>query len=128
MAADRNRDLIDRFYGEMWNRFDTSQIPMLLTEDIRFRGSLGQEKSGWREFEDYVRFIQSAFPDFLNEVIEVVSEGDRAFARLLYSGTHGGRSSGWPRPGASSATRVRHDSGFADRASRTCGCWATFTA
>ncbi len=34
--------LIERFYYQMWNRFDKAQIPLLLTEEIRFRGSLEQ--------------------------------------------------------------------------------------
>jgi hypothetical protein len=70
MAAltDRNRRLINRFYHEMWNRFDKSRIPALLTKDIRFRGSLGQQKNGHDEFAEYVDFIQRAFPDFSNEI------------------------------------------------------------
>jgi steroid delta-isomerase-like uncharacterized protein len=92
MAAqsDRNRRLITRFYHDMWNRFDKSLIPALLTEDIRFRGSLGQRKNGHYEFAEYVDFIQRAFPDFSNEIEEMISEGDKAFARLTYRGTHRG--------------------------------------
>ena len=89
-AKDRNRELIERFYREMWNRFDKSLIPILLTEDVRFRGSLGQNKIGHAEFADYVDFIRRAFPDFTNEIEEVISEGDKAFARLTYRGTHRG--------------------------------------
>ncbi len=89
-AADRNRLMIKRFYHEMWNRFDQSLIPELLTEDIRFRGSLGQSKTGHAEFARYVDFVARAFPDFTNEIEEVISEDDKAFARLTYRGTHRG--------------------------------------
>ena len=90
MRQNRNRLLIERFYFEMWNRFDKTIVPDILTEDLQFRGSLGQSKSGHAEFHDYVDFIQQAFPDFSNEIEEIISEGDNAFAKITYRGTHRG--------------------------------------
>jgi predicted ester cyclase len=90
MRQNRNRLLIERFYNEMWNRFDKTVLPDILTEDLRFRGSLGQLMRGLAEFGEYVDFIQRAFPDFSNEIEEIISEGDKAFARLTYRGTHRG--------------------------------------
>jgi steroid delta-isomerase-like uncharacterized protein len=90
MTSSRNVELIGRFYDEMWNRFDKSLFPDLLTEDIRFRGSLGQHALGYEQFEGYIDRIRRAFPDFTNHVEEIVSEGDRSFARLTYRGTHRG--------------------------------------
>ena len=85
-----NIRLIERFYEEMWNRFDKSIVPKLLSEDFEFRGSLGQSKRGHAEFGEYMDFIQAAFPDFHNAIDAVVSEGSRSFARLTYTGTHRG--------------------------------------
>jgi steroid delta-isomerase-like uncharacterized protein len=90
MEQDRNRSLIHRFYYEMWDRFDKAIITDLLTDDLRFRGSLGAFKSGRNEFGEYVDFIQRTFPDFSGEVEEIISEGDKAFARLTWQGTHCG--------------------------------------
>ena len=90
MIPNQNHLLIERFYLEMWNRFDKTVIPDILTEDLRFRGSLGQSKNGHAEFGEYVDFIQRAFPDFTNEIDDIISEGDKAFARLTYRGTHRG--------------------------------------
>ena len=90
MRQNRNRLLIERFYLEMWNRFDKTIVPDILTEDLRFRGSLGQSKSGHAAFGEYVDFIQRAFPDFSNEIEEIISEGDKAFAKLTFRGTHRG--------------------------------------
>ena len=84
-----NVALIERFYTDLWNRFDKSLIPVLLAEDLEFRGSLGHDKRGHGEFAEYVDFVRAAFPVFTNTVEEVVSEGDRSFARLTYWGTHG---------------------------------------
>jgi predicted ester cyclase len=90
MRQNRNRLLIERFYLEMWNRFNKTIIPDILTDDLRFRGSLGQSKTGQAEFGEYVDFIQRAFPDFSNVIEEIISEGDKSFAKLAYSGTHRG--------------------------------------
>jgi predicted ester cyclase len=90
MSQDRNRLLIERFYHELWNRFDKTVFRDILAVDLRFRGSLGQTKRGHREFGEYVDFIQLAFPDFSNDIAEIISEGDKAFARLTYRGTHRG--------------------------------------
>ena len=78
MQQNRNRLLIERFYCEIWNGFDKTLFPDLLTEDLRFRGSLGQYKRGHTEFGEYVDFIQRAFLDFLNGIEEIISEGDKA--------------------------------------------------
>ena len=99
MAQDRNRLLINCFYHDMWNRFDKTLFPALLTEDIQFRGSLGQSKKGYAEFGEYVDFIQRIFPDFTNEIEEVISEGDKAFAKLTYRGTHRGEVFGFAPTG-----------------------------
>lgn len=85
-----NAALVRRFYGEMWNRFDHAMIPELLDVDFAFRGSLGTETRGHAEFAGYMDAIRAAFPDFCNEIVEMVSEGDRVFARLRYTGTHRG--------------------------------------
>jgi steroid delta-isomerase-like uncharacterized protein len=96
MLANLNVHLIGRFYNEMWNHFDKGLFPELLTEDIRFRGSLGQSAVGYGEFGQYVDYIHNAFPDFTNHVEEVVTEADKSFARLTYRGTHEGEIFGIP--------------------------------
>jgi predicted ester cyclase len=88
--AHEQRLLIGRFYDDMWNQFDKAVFPDILDPHIKFRGSLGQEKVGYTEFGDYVDFIQAFSPDFHNTVLTTISEDDRTFARLSYTGTHQG--------------------------------------
>ncbi len=94
MNDNRNRQLIQRFYWDLWNRFDQTVIPQILAEDLRFRGSLGQEKIGHAGFGEYMDVIQGAFPDFTNEIEDIISEGDKAFARLTFRGTQRGETLG----------------------------------
>jgi steroid delta-isomerase-like uncharacterized protein len=90
MSRSGNVRLIETWYYRMWNRWDKSAFEEILTPDIAFRGSLGQVKRGYDGLSEYMDFIRTAFPDFTNRIEEVISEGEKAFARLTYTGTHEG--------------------------------------
>lgn len=92
-------DLVVRFYAELWNRWDDAAVNEVLAEDFVFRGSLGTEtvgREGWRGYRDTVR---EGAPDFHNEVLDLVCAGNRAAARLRYSGHHMGPLAGIPATG-----------------------------
>jgi steroid delta-isomerase-like uncharacterized protein len=86
----RNKDLIRRFYDEMWNLWNLAKADELLADEIVFRGSLGTETRGRAQFCDYMRHVQRAFPDFHNTIKEIAADDDRVVARLAYTGTHRG--------------------------------------
>ncbi len=90
MNSDEQIRLIDRFYNDMWNRFNKSVFGDILEPKIHFRGSLGQTKVGFDEFGEYVDYIQAFASDFHNEVLSTITERNRTFARLSYTGTHQG--------------------------------------
>jgi predicted ester cyclase len=98
---------VRRYYEEMWNKWDFALTDKILTEDIRFRGSLGAEMRGRGEFRNYVLQVQSAFPDFHNRIDELVVEADRAVARLTYTGTQRGKLFGLAPTESKSATMAR---------------------
>jgi steroid delta-isomerase-like uncharacterized protein len=85
-----NRRLIERYYNDMWNRWDFRLVDELISPAVKFHGSVGVSVEGLDGFRDYMRFIRSAFPDFHNTIEEIVAEGDRVAARLTYTGTHQG--------------------------------------
>ena len=90
MSRSRNIRLIETWYYRMWNRWDKSTFEEILTPDIAFRGSLGHVKRGYDGLSEYMDFIQAAFPDFTNRIEDMISEREKAFARLTYTGTHEG--------------------------------------
>ena len=53
-------------------------------------GSLGITVRGIKGFQRYVSTVRSAFPDFHNQLEDLVAEGDKVVARLTYTGTHRG--------------------------------------
>ncbi len=92
-------DLLRRYYEEMWNAWNFDLAGELLTADFRFRGSFGVEIAGVDKFRDYMRLVQSAFPDFHNRVERSVSTASEVVAQLIYTGTHQGEFLGIPGTG-----------------------------
>jgi steroid delta-isomerase-like uncharacterized protein len=90
MSQQPNKNLVVRYYHEMWNKWNFALADELLAKEISFRGSLGTETHGRATFCDYMRRVQGAFPDFHNEIEEMIAERNRVFARLTYTGTHRG--------------------------------------
>ena len=50
---EQNKNLIRRFYDEMWNPWNFAKADELLAPDISFRGSLGSEHKGRDAFRAY---------------------------------------------------------------------------
>jgi predicted ester cyclase len=84
------RALVERFYHELWNRWELTVADEILAEDLRFRGSLGAELKGRAAFKGYVQDIRIAFADWHNEIDELLACDQRAAARLTWTGTHTG--------------------------------------
>ena len=43
---DENKDLIRRYYADLWNRWDDAVVDEIIADDIHFCGSLGMTVSG----------------------------------------------------------------------------------
>ncbi len=85
-----NAAVIERFYHELWNRWDLAAADEIVAEDVRFRGSLGAEIRGRAAFKAYVETVRDACPDWHNAIDELLEIGDRVVARLTWTGTHTG--------------------------------------
>jgi len=102
--------LIETFYEDLWNSWDDSAVDDTLGTTFEFRGSLGQQTTGRDEWRSYRDFIRAGSADFHNEVVALVGEGQRAAARLRYTGTHTGSLLGLPATGRRLITPVRPSS------------------
>jgi steroid delta-isomerase-like uncharacterized protein len=91
--------LVSRFYHDLWNRWDDEGVEELLHEDFTFRGSLGTETRGRDEWRSYRDAVRAGSSDFHNEILDLVADGDRAAARLRYTGSHTGPLAGLPATG-----------------------------
>jgi orotate phosphoribosyltransferase len=94
------RELVERFYAEVWNAHDASKVRDLLREDVTFRGSLGRTLSGRDAFASYVDDVHRSLGDYRCDILDLVVEADRAFARMRFSGVSRGELLGCPPTGA----------------------------
>jgi steroid delta-isomerase-like uncharacterized protein len=98
MATDP-KTLVERFYGEVWNRGDETVAREILQPALQFRGSLGVERQGIDEFLRYMREVHSALADYRCAIDELITTESRAAARMLFTGTHRGVLFGIPPTG-----------------------------
>lgn len=80
--------LVDQFYERIWNAGELSAISELLSARFSFRGSLGIELQGRDAFARYVTMIRTALAEYRCEILDCVSEEDRAFAKMEFCGRH----------------------------------------
>jgi predicted ester cyclase len=122
VASERQiTDLVERFYSQAWNRWEDAAVERILTADFVLRGSLGDEAEGREGFRAYRDKVRAAFPDFHNEVSEVVAYGHRAAVRLRCTGRHDGELFGI----APTGLRVAYDAAafLHSRDSQLCAAW-----
>ena len=63
MSEAANEAVIERFYHELWNRWDMTVADEIISDGVRFRGSLGSTLEGRENFKGYVETMRAAFPD-----------------------------------------------------------------
>ncbi len=88
MAEPEVAALVRRFYADLWNAGDEAAAPGILHPDLDFRGSLNAPARGIDGFLSYFRGVRVSLRDFRCEIRSLVAEGDRAAARMLFSGWH----------------------------------------
>ena len=89
------KEQVRRFYEILWNAHDKDAMPSVLHENFTFRGSLGQEKRGRDGFAEYVNMVHKALGDYRCIIDELVSEGDKVFAKMIFTGIHQGEFMGY---------------------------------
>jgi hypothetical protein len=70
-------NLVERFYGELWNKWNDPAVKDTLDPAFAFRGSLGHETLGRDEWRRYRDLVHAGSADFRNEIVELVCDGRR---------------------------------------------------
>ncbi len=83
-----HKEQVRRFYEILWNAHDKDAIPSVLHENFTFRGSLGVGKRGHVGFAEYVDMVHKSLGDYRCIIEELVSEGDKVFAKMTFTGIH----------------------------------------
>jgi len=92
-------ELVSAFYERIWNRGELAAAESILHASFSFRGSLGDQCAGIESFLDYVRTVRACLAQYRCDILDCVSEGDRAFARMRFSGSHVASLRGWEPTG-----------------------------
>jgi steroid delta-isomerase-like uncharacterized protein len=74
----------------MWNRWDFAVLDEIVDLNLTFRGSLGETVHGAFNLKAYMQRVREAFPDFHNQIDDLIAEGNQVVTRLTYTGTHHG--------------------------------------
>ncbi len=99
VALTPQKETVRVFFKEMWDKADKSLIPAIFHPDFTFRGSLGQVLRGHAEFAGYVDMVTGALGRYTSDILAMVEEGNRVFAKLRYHGIHRGELLGCPPTG-----------------------------
>ena len=95
----RPPELVEAFYFDVWNGADEIRAREILAESFRFRGSLGTERRGPDGFLEYLRDVHRALADYRCVIENLVTDGDRAVARMRFTGRHRSEFLGFPPTG-----------------------------
>jgi len=82
------KQLVEAFYNEVWNTQNHGRAHEILSEDFRFRGSLGDEKKGVTGFIEYMDAVHHALGDYQCIIKELVSADSKLAARMTFRGVH----------------------------------------
>lgn len=101
MTRDFAKVLIEKLHA-LWNTGDLSNIAEIYDAAFVAHMPKGWERSefvGYAGVEDAVRRIRSAFPDWLENVEDIIVEGDKVVSRYISTGTHSATFIGVPSTG-----------------------------
>ncbi len=79
---------VREFYARLWEAGDFTLSPVLLHEDLTFRGTLGQDIVGRQGFESYVREVRGALAGYRCDILDLLTEPGKAAARMCFGGRH----------------------------------------
>lgn len=98
-TAEKQREVIDRIYSEGLNDGDLTAADRYLTPDFRNNGSHDDSMSGPEAFKHTIKIQRGAFSDIKYEILDFMSDGDKAAIRWVMHGRHTGPFIGIPATG-----------------------------
>ena len=99
--SEANKQLVRRWFEEVWNQRRESLIDVMLTADVRAfgLGDGGATLIGPEGFKTFYRSFSAAFPDLHITVHDMIAEGDKVAVRWSANMTHLGNGLGFPPSG-----------------------------
>ena len=113
MTGESPRALYERVI-EAIDTGDVSLLELALAPDVVDHNPVPGQPPGRAGFEHWLGVVRTAFPELTVDVEDVVVEGDRVAARVMWRGRHGGPFLGLPATGRPVEFRAHHMARVAD--------------
>jgi len=92
MSTERNKAIVRRLFDEVWNTGSLDKIEELYAADfVADYRPYGPLRRGHDAIKGMVQRAHAAFPDYHEELEEMVAEGDKVVVRLTITGTQLGQ-------------------------------------
>ncbi len=96
------QDATERFYKEVLNRGNLHVAEELLSRDlVDHEPSLPGITPGYEGFQQWLKILRAAFPDFQLDIQDMAIDGDKVWVRSTVHGKHAGQFMGMPPTGKS---------------------------
>lgn len=82
------KEIVRKFYKDMWDHADVGLIPEIFHPDFTFRGSLGPTVVGHAQFADYVRWVTDSLENYTSDILVMIEQEERVAAKLRFHGIH----------------------------------------
>lgn len=82
------KEIVRKFYKDMWDHADVSLIPEIFHPDFTFRGSLGPTLVGHAQFADYVRWVTDCLENYTSDIFVMIEQEEKVAAKLRFHGIH----------------------------------------
>jgi steroid delta-isomerase-like uncharacterized protein len=98
MATKDNKELVRKFW-EVAEKGDYDAFGDYITEDSVDHSPMPGQPPGLEGVKYICKMLKAAMPDFSQEIVDMVAEGDRVVVRAVSRGTHQGEMMGLPPTG-----------------------------
>ncbi len=98
MVIEENKALVRRFVEDVINGSRPAALDEFLSESYAYHAP-GMEIAGSQGLRQVFAMLRSAFPDWREDIEDLIAEGDRVVFRVTGRGTHRGEFQGIPPSG-----------------------------
>jgi steroid delta-isomerase-like uncharacterized protein len=99
MSTEQNKDLVRRFYEEVWNKGNLTVADQLMATDVVDHTAPPGLPPGLEGHKQLVIMFRTPFPDLDSTIEDQVAEVDTVVSRLIVRGTNKGEFFGVPPTG-----------------------------
>lgn len=100
-----NKAVVQRAQNDVWSSGKLEVADELYASDYVAHWTLGSDTRGLEEFKKLVREWRTSFPDWNEQIEQIVAEGDLVVTRFISSGTFKGDLLGIPPNGKSTTVQ-----------------------